>query len=77
MDFFNKILQGDTIETMKQLPEKSFDFCFADPPYFMQVEEGKNYIVSKEVNLTVVMMPGINFLLWMTIKNLPNNGFQK
>lgn len=41
MDFFNKILQGDTIETMKQLPEKSFDFCFADPPYFMQVEEGK------------------------------------
>lgn len=41
MDFKNKILVGDTIEQMKLLPEKSFDFCFADPPYFMQIEEGK------------------------------------
>lgn len=41
MDFVNKILVGDTIEKMKQLPDKSFDFCFADPPYFMQIEEGK------------------------------------
>ncbi len=41
MNFVNKILQGDTIEVMKNLPEKSFDFCFADPPYFMQIEEGK------------------------------------
>ncbi len=41
MDYVNKILVGDTVEEMKQLPEKSFDFCFADPPYFMQIEEGK------------------------------------
>ena len=41
MEYMNKILQGDTIETMKNLPDKSFDFCFADPPYFMQIEEGK------------------------------------
>lgn len=41
MDFINKILQGDTIQTMSNLPEKSFDFCFADPPYFMQIEKGK------------------------------------
>ena len=41
MEFINKILQGDTIEKMKELPDKSFDFCFADPPYFMQIEEGK------------------------------------
>ena len=41
MDFINKILAGDTIEEMKKLPDKSFDFCFADPPYFMQIEDGK------------------------------------
>lgn len=40
-DYVNKVLQGDTIEIMKQLPDKSFDFCFADPPYFLQVEKGK------------------------------------
>ncbi len=41
MDYKNKILCGDTIEQMKLLPDKSFDFCFADPPYFMQIEQGK------------------------------------
>ena len=41
MEYINKILQGDTIQKMQELPEKSFDFCFADPPYFMQIEEGK------------------------------------
>ncbi len=39
--FLNKILQGDTVEVMKTLPNESFDFCFADPPYFMQIEDGK------------------------------------
>ena len=41
MDYINKILIGDTIEKMKELPDKTFDFCFADPPYFMQIEDGK------------------------------------
>jgi site-specific DNA-methyltransferase (adenine-specific) len=41
MKYKDEILLGDTIETMSKLPEKSFDFCFADPPYFMQIEEGK------------------------------------
>lgn len=41
MEYINKILQGDCIDTMKKLPSKSFDFCFADPPYFMQIEQGK------------------------------------
>ncbi len=41
MDYINKILSGDTIEVMKKIPDKTFDFCFADPPYFMQIETGK------------------------------------
>ena len=41
MDIKNKILQGDSIEILKCIPDETFDFCFADPPYFMQIEEGK------------------------------------
>ena len=41
MDYINRILVGDTIDRMRELPDKIFDFCFADPPYFMQIEEGK------------------------------------
>ena len=29
----NKILEGDCIEKMKELPAKSIDLIFADPPY--------------------------------------------
>ena len=41
LDLKNNILQGDTVEVMKNIQDKTFDFCFADPPYFMQIEEGK------------------------------------
>ncbi|MBL4906488.1 MAG: site-specific DNA-methyltransferase, partial [Sneathiella sp.] len=33
----NQILQGDCIELMNSLPEKSVDMVFADPPYNMQL----------------------------------------
>lgn len=33
MDFRNKILNGDCIEIMKQLPENSIAGCITDPPY--------------------------------------------
>ena len=35
----NSIIQGDSIETLKQLPSASVDLIFADPPYFMQSTE--------------------------------------
>lgn len=41
MDFVDKIIQGNNIEVLKQIPDNTFDFCFADPPYFMQVETDK------------------------------------
>lgn len=40
-NYHNVIIQGDTIEEMKKIPDETFDFCFADPPYFLQVEDGK------------------------------------
>ncbi|WP_419798017.1 MAG: site-specific DNA-methyltransferase [Terasakiella sp.] len=33
----NQILQGDCIEMMNSLPEKSVDLIFADPPYNLQL----------------------------------------
>ncbi|GHF24781.1 methyltransferase [Kordiimonas sediminis] len=35
----NKIVQGDCIEVMNSLPEKSVDVIFADPPYNMQLKD--------------------------------------
>jgi site-specific DNA-methyltransferase (adenine-specific) len=34
----NTIIQGNSIEVMKQLPEKSVDLIFADPPYNLQLQ---------------------------------------
>jgi modification methylase len=35
----NKIYQGDCLEILKQIPEKSIDLIFADPPYNMQLKK--------------------------------------
>lgn len=34
----NQILQGDCVEIMNALPEKSVDLIFADPPYNLQLQ---------------------------------------
>src|SRR4051794_30974523 len=34
----NRILRGDCIEVMRELPERSVDLVFADPPYNLQLE---------------------------------------
>ena len=33
----NKIINGDCIEELKKIPDKSFDLIFADPPYNLQI----------------------------------------
>ena len=37
--FSNKILNGDCLEELKKIPDKTFDLVFADPPYNMQIGE--------------------------------------
>ena len=32
-DFINKVIQGDCLEVMKQMPDKSVDLVLTDPPY--------------------------------------------
>jgi len=38
-DFLNKIICGDCLEIMRQMPDESVDLCIADPPFNV----GKNY----------------------------------
>ena len=38
-NFDNKIVNGDSLEELKKIPDKSFDLVFADPPYNMQIGE--------------------------------------
>ena len=33
----NTIIQGDCIDVLRRLPEKSVDLVFADPPYNLQL----------------------------------------
>ena len=35
--FLNKIINGNSIEILKEIPSKTFDLVFADPPYNMQI----------------------------------------
>ena len=37
--FFNKILNGNSLEILKTIPSKTFDLVFADPPYNLQIGE--------------------------------------
>ena len=37
--FFNKIINGESLEVLKKIPSKTFDLVFADPPYNMQIGE--------------------------------------
>ena len=34
----NTVIEGDCLQVLDTLPEKSFDMVFADPPYFLQLD---------------------------------------
>ena len=35
--FFNKIVNGNSLEILKKIPDQTFDLIFADPPYNLQI----------------------------------------
>lgn len=37
-EYINTIIEGDTVNILKTIPDESIDVIFADPPYFMQTE---------------------------------------
>ena len=38
-NYLNKIINGNSLEILKKIPDKTFDLVFADPPYNMQIGE--------------------------------------
>lgn len=44
LGWLNKVIHGDAVEVLKGLPEASMDMVFADPPYNLQLKEGKKLI---------------------------------
>ena len=34
----NKLVNGDSLEELKKIPDESFDLIFADPPYNLQLK---------------------------------------
>ena len=37
--FINKIVNGNSLEILKKIPDKTFNLIFADPPYNLQIGE--------------------------------------
>ena len=35
----NKIINGNSLEILKKIPDKTFNLIFADPPYNLQIGE--------------------------------------
>ena len=35
--FANKIINGNSLEILKKIPDKTFNLIFADPPYNLQI----------------------------------------
>ena len=38
-EYINKIVNGNSLEILKKIPNKTFDLVFADPPYNLQIGE--------------------------------------
>ena len=38
LDFKNKLINGDSLQELKKIPDETFDLIFADPPYNLQLK---------------------------------------
>ncbi|MBC9786405.1 site-specific DNA-methyltransferase [Heliobacterium chlorum] len=47
MQFINQVLQGDSLEILKTLPDNSVDSCVTDPPYGLSKEPDIKEVLSK------------------------------
>ena len=48
--FENKIVNGNSLEILKKIPDKTFNLIFADPPYNLQLKKELNRPDSSKVN---------------------------
>ena len=68
----NKILQGNSIEILKKIPDETFDLVFADPPYNLQLD--KNLERPDNSKVSAVNDKWDNFLLLSSTIILHLNG---
>lgn len=48
--FINTIVQGDCIETMRQMPANSVDFVLTDPPYLVNFRDRSGRTIQNDAN---------------------------
>ena len=48
--FENKIINGDSLEILKKIPDKTFNLIFADPPYNLQITKNLKRPDNSKVN---------------------------
>ena len=50
-DFINKVIQGDCLEVMKQMPDKCVDLVLTDPPYGMAYQSSRRIDKHEKIEL--------------------------
>ncbi len=46
----NKLINGDSLDELKKIPDETFDLIFADPPYYLQLQNSLLRPDSSKVN---------------------------
>ena len=63
-DFLNKVIQGDCLEVMKQMPDKCVDLVVTDPPYGVSFKKkGEPYMIGDHVNPMPRLYPEVHRVL--------------
>ena len=47
----HKVIIGDCLEKLKEMPDESVDLIFADPPYNMSKKKGLGWKYSKHITM--------------------------
>src|SRR3990167_1783725 len=47
----HKVILGDCLEKLKEIPDESVDLVFADPPYNMSKKKGLGWKYSKHITM--------------------------
>ena len=59
-DFINKIIQGDCLEVLKKIPDKSVDLVITDPPYgIAYAKKGEPSMIGDYGNVLGIVLPEI------------------
>ena len=62
--YLNKIIQGDCLEVMKDIPDKSIDLVITDPPYGIAYQKkGKPVMIGDCSNILGLVLPELNRVL--------------